>query len=112
MKRMLRSVTGWSLAAAVFSAHAGPMFAVPPELWDRPRSGEAILAQPALKQAVNACLAQPGATLLIHYGAGQDASLQADELRAWLIALAIDAAHVRLQNDLKPGEPLTVEVLK
>jgi hypothetical protein len=37
--------------------------------------------------------------------------LQAEELRAWLIALAIDTGRVSLRNDLKSGEPLTIEVL-
>jgi len=108
---VLRSIVGWGLASVFFSAFAGPMFPVPPELWDRPRSGQSMLEQPALKQAVNAYLAQSGASLLIHYAPGQDGSLQAEELRAWLTALAIDASRVRLRNDLKSGEPLTIEVV-
>ena len=111
MKIML-SIVGWGLAGAAFSAFAGATFPVPPELWDRPRSGQAMLEQPALKQAVNAYLAQPGANLLVHHAAGQEALLQAEELRAWLIALAVEPGRVSLRNDLKSGESLTIEVLK
>jgi hypothetical protein len=112
VKLMLRLVIGWILTGAAFFAFAGPTFPVAPELWDRPRSGQAIAAQPAIRQAVDAYLAQPGASLLIHHAAGQDASLQAEELRAWLIALGVDTGRVSLRNDLKSGEPLTIEILK
>lgn len=108
---MLRFFIGWGLAGAAFLAF-GATFPVPPELWDRPRSGQAMLEQPALKQAVNAYLAQPGANLLVHHAAGQEALLQAEELRAWLIALAVEPGRVSLRNDLKSGESLTIEVLK
>jgi len=110
--KIVRSIVGWCLAGAAFSAFAGATYPVPPELWDRPRSGQAMLEQPALRQAVNDCLAQPGASLLIHHAAGQEALLQAEELRAWLTALAVDATRVSLRSDLKSGEPLTIEVLK
>jgi hypothetical protein len=107
---MLRSIVGWGLAGVVFFAFAGPTFPVTAELWDRPRSGQVMLEQPALKQAVNAYLAQPGARLLIHHAAGQEALLQAEELRAWLTALAVESGRVSLRNDLKSGEQLTIEV--
>jgi hypothetical protein len=58
-------------------------FVVPPELWDRPRSGRAVLEQPAIRQAVNACLAQPGSRLIVRHAAGQESLLAAEELRSW-----------------------------
>lgn len=99
---------GWWAAAAVAAAQT---FVVPPELWDRPRSGGAILAQPAIRQAVNACLAQPGSRLVVHHAAGQEALLAAEELRSWLIALALDAGRVSLRGGLKPAEPIRLEVI-
>jgi hypothetical protein len=108
---MLRLAIGCVLAGASFFACAGPTFPVAPDLWDRPRSGQAISGQPAIRQAADAYLTQPGASLLIHHAAGQEASLQAEELRAWLIALAVDSGRVGLKNDLKSGEPLTIELL-
>ena len=97
------------LACAALSA-AAQTFTVPAELWDRPRSGRAMLEQPAIRQAVNACLAQPGARLVIHHGPGQESALQAEELRTWLAALAVEAGRIALRNDLKPSEPLRLEV--
>jgi hypothetical protein len=100
------------LLCAAASARADDIFTVAPALWDRPRSARAVLEQPAVKQALDRYLAQPGSRLLIHHGYGQDPVLQAEELRAWLMALAIDGARITLINDVKPNEPLKIEVVK
>jgi hypothetical protein len=91
-------------------AAAAQTFVVPPELWDRPRSGKAVLEQPAVRQAVNAWLAQPGARLVLRHGPGPESLHAAEELRSWLAALAIEPARIALRNDLKPSEPLRIEV--
>jgi hypothetical protein len=96
---------------AAFAATA-QTFVVSPELWDRPRSGKAVLEQPAVRQAVNAWLAQPGARLVLRHGSGPDSLLAAEELRLWLSALAIEPARITLRNDLKPSEPLQIEVTR
>lgn len=110
MIRVIRLLcgVGWWAAAVVAVAQT---FVVPPELWDRPRSGGTILAQPAIRQAVNACLAQPGSRLVVHHAAGQEGLLAAEELRSWLIALAVDAGRISLRGGLKPSEPLRLEVI-
>ena len=108
---MIRLVSGVGWWAAAVAA-AAQTFVVPPELWDRPRSGGTILAQPAIRQAVNACLAQPGSRLVVHHAAGQDGLLAAEELRSWLIALAVDAGRISLRGGLKPPEPIRLEVVK
>jgi hypothetical protein len=106
--RLLCGVGWWATAVAA----AAQTFVVPPELWDRPRSGGTILAQPAIRQAVNACLAQPGSRLVVHHAAGQEGLLSAEELRSWLIALAVDAGRISLRGGLKPTEPLRIELVK
>ena len=111
MTGMIRFSCGMGLLAAVFAA-AAQIFVVPPELWDRPRSGRAVLEQPAIRQAVNACLAQPDARLVVHHGAGQESLLAAEELRSWLTALAVEPARVSLRGGLKPSEPLRLELVR
>lgn len=108
---MVRFLLGVGCSAAVFAA-AAQTFVVPPELWDRPRSGGAVLEQPAIRQAVNAWLAQPGARLVVRHGPGQESFLAAEELRSWLAALAVEPGRISLRNDLKPSEPLRLEVVK
>ena len=98
-----------ALAAFAVSAQS---FVVPPELWDRPRSSKAVLEQPAVRQAVNAWLAQPGARLVVRHGPGQESLISAEELRTWLIALAVEPARIDLRGDLKPAEPLKIDVIR
>lgn len=108
---MLGFLAGAGCFAAALAA-AAEVFVVPSELWDRPRGGRAVLEQPAIRQAVNAWLAQPGARLVVRHGPGQDSALAAEELRSWLAALAIEPARIALRNDLKPAEPLRIEVVR
>ncbi len=107
MKRILLLICASLATGAV---HADDIFTVAPDLWDRPRSAHAVLGQPAVRQALDRYLARPAGRLVIHHGYGQDPLLQAEELRMWLMALAIDGARVSLINDVRPQEPLKIEV--
>lgn len=93
-------------------ALAAEQLEVAPELWDRPRSARMVLEQQALRDAVRAHIAQPGSRMIIHHGYGPNPLLQAEELRAWLMTLAVDAARIGLLNDVKPNEALKIEVVK
>ena len=93
------------------AAHA-QIHEVPPELWDRPRTGRAIVEQEAIKRAVTSALAQPTAQVVIRHGAGQEPLLQAEELRSWLGALAIDTRRIVLRNDLAAGAAIQIEIVQ
>lgn len=108
---MIRFTCGMGMLVATLAA-AAQTFVVPPELWDRPRSGRAVLEQPAIRQAVNAWLAQPGSRLIVHHAMGQESLLAAEELRSWLGALAVEPGRISLRNDLKALEPLQLEVAR
>lgn len=97
------------LALAASHAHA-QTFAVPPELWDRPRTARAVLEQDSVRRAVAAALAKPEAQIVIHHAAGQEPLVQAEELRSWLAALAIDSRRTVLRADAAPGAPITLEI--
>jgi hypothetical protein len=121
VRQQVRKVTSrsnkkeWMLVcvalAAVPEARA-QSFIVPPELWDRPRSALAIMEPIAIRQAVNTWLVRPGARIVVHHGANPESLVQAEEVRAWLISLAIEAGHVTLRNDLTPADPLQIEVTR
>ena len=106
-------VLAWVLFCA-FAAAAGAYesFTLAPSLWDRPRSARAVLDQPAMRQAAELYLARPASRLVIHHGNGLEPLAQAEEIRAWLMALGIDGARVSLKNDIGPKEPLRMEVVK
>jgi hypothetical protein len=99
------------LWAAAAYAWADDIFTVPPALWDHPRSARAVLEQPAVRQAIELHLARPASRLVIHHGNGPDPLAQAEEFRAWLMALAIDGARVDLRNDMRSNEALKLEVV-
>ena len=101
--------------ALVVTISSGALYAqtydVAPELWDRPRTGNAVLAQESLKRAAAALLEKPDARVVIHHSAAQEPELQAEELKTWLAALAIDSRRVALRADLAAGTPIRIEVI-
>jgi len=98
------------MATGITQANA-QAFVVPAELWDRPRSATTVMALAPVRQAVAAWLAQPAARLVVHHGTGQESQLQAEEMRAWLAALALESDRLTLRGDLKGSEPLLLEVM-
>ena len=85
-------------------------FEVPPELWDRPRTARAVLDQDNVRRAVAAALARPEAQIVIHHPPGQEPLVQAEELRSWLAALAIDSRRTVLRADAARGASITLEI--
>jgi hypothetical protein len=109
----LKLACAWILAClAATSVYAADVFTVDAALWDRPRSARAVFDQPGVQQAVALYLSRPGARLVLHHGYGQEPVLQAEELRLWLMALAVDGARVSLVNDIKPQESMKIEVVQ
>ena len=106
-----RAVTGALVLSACTSSAAGQALDIPAELWDRPRAASDIARQESIKAAVLAALAQPESRLVIHHGNAQEPLLQAEELRSWLGALAIDTRRIVLRSDLSLGAPLKLEVV-
>ena len=92
-------------------AWSEPTLTLPAEFWEQPRSGKALLEQPALRQSVSALLAKPGGALVIHHGSGEESLLRAEELRAWLIALAVEAAQIDVAGDLPGHDELRIELI-
>lgn len=87
-------------------------FSVPQEFWLKPRSGEAVPAQAFLRQPMQDYLSAPDAVLRVHHGKGEDDVAQSEELRAWLISLAVDSGRIELVDDSQPDQPITIEMKK
>jgi hypothetical protein len=85
---------------------------VAPELWDRPRSAEVVRSQESVRRAVSELLGNPDARLVIHHARLQEPELQAEELKSWLAALAVDSRRIALRADLERGAPLKIEVTR
>jgi hypothetical protein len=96
--------------ACVTTTAAGQSYDVRAELWDRPRTAAAVAADDGVRQAVLEILARPQSRMAIRHGAGQEAALQAEELRSWLGALAIDPRRIELRSDLAGAAVLKLEI--
>jgi hypothetical protein len=83
---------------------------VPPELWDRPRSGRAVLAVPAVQRVLGELASAPAAQLTIRHAPGVEATGQAEELRAWLVSHALDAERIVLRPDLAARQSIQLDV--
>jgi len=83
---------GLVLVAAVAGA-AEPRFVTAVE-WAQPRTGTALMQHPALAQAVQEL--RPGQRLQLLYPGGDEGSLWARELQAWLVALGLSSQRIEL----------------
>lgn len=97
-------------AAALVTAAEPGAIEVPEEVWDRPRSGRAMLAVPAFRHALAVLGADPQARVVIRHAPGAEPSGQAEELKAWLVAHAIAPERVALRADRGPRQPLQIDV--
>jgi hypothetical protein len=107
---MLRSLIALTCGAACFPAFPQTV-EIAPELWDRPRTGRAVLEQENIKRAVVLGLEKPDAQIVIHHAPGQEPLLQAEELKSWLAALAIDSRRIALRADGSSGAPMKLEIV-
>ena len=71
-----------------------------------------MLAVPAVREALAALAANPEARLVIRHPAGTEGSLQAEELRTWLVAHAVEPARLQLRADVPARQPLHLEVVR
>ena len=92
---MLQPLAPAAGAAAVAAAPASA-WAIDDELWDRPRSADVIRLLPAVRAAVAALAATPRASLVIRHAGGQNDGLRAEELRHWLVALAVEPGRMEI----------------
>ncbi|MDH3451498.1 MAG: hypothetical protein OEN20_03700 [Gammaproteobacteria bacterium] len=77
-----------SAQAAEYSIHA--------EVWARPRSGDALLALPALQDLLHDFDANPQAAIEIRYPGGEEGVLWAQELKDWLVALGVPSRRIEV----------------
>ena len=96
------------------NGYAADLCTVPQELWDRPRTGKAVLTQEAIKPCIAAFAQRQISRLVIHHGVTAEQLLQAEELRAWLVALALDARRIDLASvaNMKSSDPLVIEIME
>lgn len=80
--------------------------------WARPRSGEMLMQQPVLEQVRQAFEREPGGVIVIGHATNEAGQLWAEELRAWLVALGVSSARIRLAARPEMEDVLTLDVHK
>lgn len=106
----MRRLLYLTLFATCANAFAGPATLSAGE-WARPRSGEALVAWPALSAVVQEYLASADGTLRIRYPGGDEGSLWAREVRAWLVALGIASDRIELMPGSADADRIELDVL-
>ena len=93
------SIAAMALMTAAWSAaQAAPAtWVLSAGEWAVPRQAETILTMQPVVAAVRALLAQPQAELSILHPAGEEGGLWGAELRAWLVALGVEAQRIHVQ---------------
>ena len=95
-------ISAWLLSLApTFTAVPLDEFVVLADDWARPRSGEMVVAQPALREAVAAWGDDTTTQILIVYPGGEQGALWGREVHDWLVALGVAPANLQL----RPGGP-------
>lgn len=78
--------------------------------WLQPRSGLTVLNNPAIKPCVLALLADNKSKLSIIYNDTDESGISANELRQWLVALALPAERIILKKATSLSDPIRMEI--
>ena len=81
------------------------------EQWSVPRSVGSILNMQAISLSMQAIQQNENASLVIHHPGGDEGSLWALELRAWLISLGLSASKISLTPGSSDTEQLDLEIV-
>ena len=107
MRRLLLA-SSFLIVSTVF---AEPL-ALTPADWARPRTGEALVRQPVLSELLKSFEREPDNVIVIAHATGEAGQLWAEELRAWLVALGVSSARIRLAARPELKDTLTLDVRK
>lgn len=108
MKRLLPLTL---LLACLTTANAAEERRLSHSEWSVPRDAGTVLTMSALRESVQALLDEDHRHLLIRYPGGEEGTLWAEEVRAWLIALSIDAERIELAPGASDNETLELQIL-
>ena len=62
--------------------------------WSRPRHGDWLVRQPALRAAIEKLQQAPSSRLQLRYPGGDEGVLWAEELQSWLVALGLESERI------------------
>ena len=79
--------------------------------WPKVRSGDAVIAVPALKHTIMRFDERERAGIVIRYPGGDVGNAWAFEVRDWLISLGVASQHIVLEPGSGAADVLAIEVV-
>ncbi len=107
-----RYLLGVILFSVISGSWAEPrVFKLSAEEWARPRSGQAIIAFPQLRDLVVVWSAQKNTDIEVRYPGGDEGSLWGRELQDWLVALGIPAEYIHVVPGSARADQITLHIM-
>lgn len=96
MRKLLIILASFIYAGLV---NASGRYVLTHEQWTRPKQVESVLQMPAINGVLSDFNKFPASQLVILYPGGDEGTLWASELKAWLVSLGVSSR----QMELRPG---------
>ena len=80
--------------------------------WNVSRNAETLLRLEPLKTSINEFAMQPNSKLHIYFPGGDEGTLWARELRAWLVSLGVDSDSISLIPGSSNSTEIKIKVVK
>lgn len=97
-----------SIFAGIGSAGAGGSYVLTQQQWSVPRRVETVLRMPAVMHVLAEFDKTPASQLRILYPGGDEGTLWAHELKAWLVSLGLSSRQIELRPG--SGESAAIEM--
>lgn len=101
-----------TLANANLQESADQQWILTDEQWDLVKSGEQLLRMPVLQQVVDIWSMQPGQAIELRYPGGEEGELWVEELKDWLISLAIPSKYLFLVAGSGKADVIIIKISK
>lgn len=86
-----------SVSVSIKMVAADNSYVLTQEQWSQPKRVETVLQMSAINRVLSDFSKSPGSQLLILYPGGDEGTLWAHELKAWLVSLGLSSRHIELQ---------------
>ncbi|MCK5002291.1 MAG: hypothetical protein KAJ92_03470 [Gammaproteobacteria bacterium] len=100
------------LASAELPSPNNQQWKLTEEQWDLVKQGEQLLEMPVLQQLVDAWSLQQGQAVELRYPGGEEGELWVEELKDWLISLAIPSKYLFAVAGSGEADVIIIKIIK
>ncbi|MDQ7074979.1 MAG: hypothetical protein Q9O24_07465 [Gammaproteobacteria bacterium] len=93
------------------SLSAQALYSITAEQWSQPRSGERVMALPAIEPLLQGWRDDPTQRIEVLYPGGESGVLWAKELQDWLVALGTPSAQIQIRVGSQAANRLQIKIL-